>query len=302
MPEYVRIVVPISLFMMTIFKMTIIDRSSENLYIPSEVHYGEHMTKGYFAPSVKKAFEILRMISDSREGMGISEAARSLGMAKSTVHGMTSALEEVGAIVRNPVTKRYTLGFTLFELGRAAYSQVDLKSLARPVMESLMEKTGASIFVGMRNGKHVTILDVVESNCQLKITSPIGTSIPLFAGAAGKVLLSRMDDAPAADLIKREGLTSYTANTITDPVRYLEEVRMTRKRGFATDDEEYIPGVRAAAAPVFEEGHFMGVLWAVGFKASIDEEKMKSLAMETRKAAEAINRRIQGNSAWTASR
>src|SRR3972149_1249391 len=104
------------------------------------------MTKGYLAPSVKRAFEILGMISRSREGMGISELARTLNMAKSTVHGMTSALEETGAVVRDPATKRYTLGFTLFELGRAAYSQVDLKALSRPIMENLMEKTGTSVF------------------------------------------------------------------------------------------------------------------------------------------------------------
>ncbi len=257
------------------------------------------MVKGYFAPSVKRAFEILKMISTSKEGMGISELARALKIAKSTVHGMTSALEETGAVVRDPVTKRYTLGFTLFELGRATFSQMDFKSLARPVMENLMEKTGTSVFLGMLNGQHVTILDVVESNSELKITSPIGTTIPAFAGAVGKVLISRMDDEQASKLVRRKGITAYTGNTITDPDAYLEEIRRVRKRGFATDDEEYIRGVRAAASPVLEETHLMGVLWAVGFKASLDEEKMKTLAIETRKAADAINQRIRGNSLGT---
>jgi DNA-binding IclR family transcriptional regulator len=250
------------------------------------------MAKGYFAPSVKKAFEILRMISGSRDGMGISELARNLDMAKSTVHGMTSALEETGAVVRDPVTKRYTLGFTLFELGRAAYSQVDLKSLARPVMESLMEKTGTSVFFGMLNGDHVTILDVVESKSELKITSPIGTRLPLIAGAVGKVLLSRMDEDQAVKLMKKKGLTRYTVNTITSPESYLQELRTVRKRGYATDDEEYILGVRAVASPVLEESQLMGVIWAVGFKASLDGEKMGSLIAETRKAADTINRRV----------
>ncbi len=253
------------------------------------------MAKGYFAPSVKKAFEILRVISRSREGMGISELARNLDMAKSTVHGMTSALEESGAVRRDPVTKRYTLGFTLFELGRAAYSQVDLKLLARPIMETLMEKTGTSVFLGLLNGEHVTILDVVESKSELKITSPIGTRLPLIAGAVGKVILSRMDEDQAIKLVRKKGLNRFTANTMTSPELYLEEIRSARKRGYATDDEEYIAGVRAVASPVLEESQLMGALWAVGFKASLDGEKMKTLIAETRKAAEAINRRVRGN-------
>ena len=253
------------------------------------------MAKGYFAPSVKRAFEILGMISRSRGGMGISELARSLKMAKSTVHGMTSALEETGAVMRNPVTKRYTLGFTLFELGRMAYSQVDLKSLSRPAMENLMEKTGTSVFMGLLNGEHVTILDVVESRSELKITAPVGATIPLIAGAVGKVLLSRMDEDQALKLIREKGLTRYTANTISSPESYLEEIRSVRKRGYATDDEEYIAGVRAVASPILEESDLMGALWAVGFKASLDGEKMRTLISETKKAAEAINRRVRGN-------
>ncbi len=253
------------------------------------------MTKGYFAPSVKKAFEILRMISGSREGLGISDLARGLQMAKSTVHGMTSALEESGAVVRDPASKRYTLGFTLFELGRAAYSQLDLKPLARPVMEKLMENTGTSVFLGILNGEHVTILDVVESNSELKITAPVGARLPLLAGAVGKVLLSRMEEEQAAGLVRRRGLSVYTQKTTVDPDEYMKEIRQVRKRGYATDDEEYIPGVRDVAAPVWEESHVMAAIWAVGFKASLDGEKMKDLSAETRKAADAINRRIRGN-------
>jgi IclR family KDG regulon transcriptional repressor len=224
------------------------------------------MGKGYFAPSVKRVFEILRAISSCKEGLGISELARDLNMAKSTVHGMTSALEKEGAIVRDPLTKRYTLGVTLLELGRSAYSQVDLKAAARPVMETLMERTLTSVFLGVQNGERVTILDVVESSSELKITSPVGTTLPLVAGAVGKVLLSRMDEDQALPLITRMGITKYTANTLTDPVTYMKELRLVRERGYATDDEEYILGVRAVACPVLEGSLLGGVLWAVGFR------------------------------------
>lgn len=250
------------------------------------------MVKGYFAPSVRRAFEILRLVSSTREGMGISEIARDLKMAKSTVHGMTSALEELGAIIRDPETKRYTLGFTLFELGKKAYSQIDLKDIARPVMEDLMERTETSVFLGVQNWDHVTILDVVESKNDLKITSPIGTTLPLFAGAAGKVFVSRMEDQQASVLIRSKGLTRYTENTITEPEQYLQEIRTVREQGYAADDEEYIMGVRAVAAPIRGGGHLMSAIWAVGFKASLDMEKMKELAEFTKEAAADINSRI----------
>lgn len=255
------------------------------------------MAEKYQAPIVKKAFQILRLISNTDRGLKISELSRNLGISKSTVHGITTALEELGAIIRDPLTKRFTLGFTLFELGRSAYSKIDIKDLARPFMEDLMEKTQESVFLGVRNGEHVTVLDIVESMQDLKITSPIGTTIPLMAGATGKIFLSLMKEKQVAEIIKSTGLHKYTENTITDPDLYMKEIMSVKEKGYAIDNEEYISGVSAVAAPVAGKGHLKSAVWVVGFKASIDEAKMKALAKETKETAEAISRWIEQQTA-----
>ncbi|OEU60371.1 MAG: IclR family transcriptional regulator [Desulfobacterales bacterium PC51MH44] len=249
--------------------------------------------KRYGAPSVKKAFAILSAISSSKEGLGVSELARGLNMAKSTVHGMTLALEEVGAVMRDPQTKRYKLGFTLLEIGRSAYSQIDLETSARPIMEDLMEKTQTSVFLGILNWDHVTVLDIVESRQDLKITAPVGTTMPLFAGAVGKVFLASMDEEQAAKIVKSKGLPQFTENSIVDSKLYYQELKRVKQKGYAVDDEEYILGVRAVASPIKGLGQLKSSIWVVGFKASLDEKRMKTLITETQKAAEAISRRIQ---------
>jgi len=251
------------------------------------------MAEKYQAPIVKKAFQILRLISDTDRGLRISELSRDLDISKSTVHGITAALKELGAITRDPLTKRFSLGFTLFELGRAAYSRIDIKDLARPFMESLMEKTQESVFLGVRNGEHVTILDMVESMQDLKITAPIGTTIPLMAGAPGKVFLSLLGKNQVTEIIKSKGLHKYTKNTITDPDLYLKEIMRVKEKGYSIDNEEYISGVSAVAAPVTGTGHLKSAVWVVGFKASIDKEKLKALAKETKHTADLISRRIK---------
>ena len=249
--------------------------------------------KKYGAPSVKKAFAILSVISSSREGIGISELAKNLKMAKSTVHGMTSALEELGAVMRDPVTKKYKLGFTLLEIGRSAYSQIDLSASARPVMEELMQKTQISVFLGILNWDHVTVLDIVESNQDLKITAPVGTTMPLFAGAVGKVFLASMEEEQARKIINSKGLPRITDNSIVDTASYFKELKQVKDKGFAVDDEEYILGVRAVASPLKGLGQLRSAIWLVGFKASIDDKMMQLLTAETQKAAKTISRRIQ---------
>jgi len=249
--------------------------------------------KKYGAPSVKKAFAILNAIASSRQGLGVSELAKKLKMAKSTVHGMTSALEELGAVMRHPRTKKYKLGFTLLEIGRSAYSQIDLKTAARPVTEDLMEKTGTSIFLGILNWDHVTILDIVEARQDLNITAPVGSTIPLFAGAVGKVFLASMAEEQAANIIGSKGLPRFTDNSIVDAGLYRQELKQVRENGYAVDDEEYIMGVRAVASPLMGLGQLQSAIWAVGFKASLNDSRMKSIAAQTHMAASSISQRIQ---------
>ena len=249
--------------------------------------------KKYGAPSVKKAFAILSAISSSKDGMGVSDLAKKLQMAKSTVHGMTSALEELGAVMRDPLTKKYKLGFTLLEIGRSAYYQIDLQTSARPITEELMARTQTSVFLGILNWDQVTILDTVESRQGLNITAPVGSTIPLFAGAVGKVFLASMPEEQAAKIVNSKGLPRFTANSIVDMDVYFSELMQVREKGYAVDDEEYILGVRAVASPLMGLGQLRSAIWAVGFKASLDEKKMQTLTAETQKAAKTISRRIQ---------
>ena len=251
------------------------------------------MTTKYKAPTVKKAFQILSLISRADHGLKISDLSKTLGLSKSTVHGITAALEEQGAIIRDTRAKRYSLGFTLFELGRSVYSRIDLKDLARPLMEDLMQKTEQSVFLGIKNRNRVTVLDIVESMNDLKITSPIGASLPLLAGALGKVFLASMDAEQASILLDSKALPRYTEKSITDPERYLEEMRTAQQTGYATDDEEYISGVRAVASPINGEKNLLSAIWVVGFKMNMDNGKMAAIARETKNTADAISLKVR---------
>ncbi len=251
------------------------------------------MPKNYQAPSVKKAFQILHLIARNPEGLGISDLSRLLNLSKGTVHGVISALESFGAVVRDPGSKKYHLGITLLELGRQFYEQIELRHLARPHMEQLMEATGATVFIGVLNINRITILDVVESNNDLKITSPVGTTISIFAGAAGKVMLASLPEEEARRIVMERELPAFTPNSITDPSLYLQEIDRVKKQGFATDYEEYLTGVWAAAAPIKGWRQFRSAIWAVGFKTALNNRGMENLINKTVETASKLSQTVQ---------
>ncbi len=247
----------------------------------------------YSAPSVRKAFKIIHSIADYKAGLGVSELAKSLKIGKSTVHGITSALEEIGVLIRDPLHKKYSVGYTLLELGRKAYSRMELREVARLPMERLMEQLGETVFLGVINGDHVTILDVVESPHEMKITSPPGTRIPLLAGAVGKVFLSQFEERKAKEILRKIGLVRYTSNSITEPKKFFEEAEEVKRKGYAIDDEEYLIGVRAVASPIRSQSGPPAAIWLVGFTSRLNDEKMKRAIEEICKIAKEINQSLE---------
>ncbi len=246
----------------------------------------------YEAPSVKRAFQILDLVARRDNSLTISDLSRELGISKSTVHGIAQALEGIGAVVRNGETKCYSLGMTLLQLARTAYARIDLKDVARPILEDLMRSTRQTVFLGIRSGDRVSIIDTVESTEDLKITAHIGARIPLMVGATGKVFMASLPENEVRQLMRSIGLRQNTEKSITDPDRYLEEIRKVRKLGYALDHGEYLQGVKAVAAPINATGRQMCAIWVVGFSRSMRTEEMTAMAVETRGAAEAISQML----------
>jgi IclR family KDG regulon transcriptional repressor len=246
----------------------------------------------YSAPSVKKAFKILHAISEASNGLGISDLSKQLKIGKSTVHGITSALEELGVLVRDPIHKKYNIGYTLLELRKKAHRKMELRDVARIPMEKLMEKIEETVFLGILNGDHVTILDMVESHNEMKITSPPGTRLPLLAGATGKVFLSQFEEKRAKEVIQRMGLVRFTSKSIVDQKKFFKAVEETKKKGYAIDDEEYMLGVKAIAAPIQTSSSPPAAIWVVGFTSSLNDQKMERVIFEIRQTAKEINQSV----------
>ena len=152
-----------------------------------------------------------------------------------------------------------------------------------------MGQVGETVFLGVLNGDHVTILDVVESSKEMKITSPPGTRLPLLVGATGRVLLAQLEKEKAKEIVQRIGLARYTSRSVVDPKQFLKEVDSAREMGYAIDDEEYILGVKAIAAPIQTTSLPPAAIWVVGFTSTLDHKKEKGVCLEIQKAAMEID-------------
>lgn len=236
--------------------------------------------KGYKAPVIYKTFAILQEVARSPGTLGMMELIRRLSYNKSTVYGITQALLELEVLQQDPSTHKLRLGPLFLALGRHSLANVSLTETARPLMQKLSLTFAETVFLGIFDDQGITIIETANSQSEIKISAPVGTRIPIYAGAAGKVFLAYLDKAKLTELLSRE-LPHFTQKSILSKEDYLTELNRVRKYGYATDYGEYLEGVNAICVPLPSAGEgILAALWIVGFGTSFTAEKMKRAAKE----------------------
>ena len=243
---------------------------------------------GYKAPAVQKAFQLLKAVAESKDGVGLSELAKTLGFSKSTTHGLIQALLNAGALDQNLRGKKLYLGPEIVELAFKSRNYFRVSEQAKPILNELRDNIGQTVFLGVLSSSQGIIIATAESTKPYKISSPPGTSIPLLAGAVGKVLLAQMEDSQALRIIQNHGLSQYTPQSIIDEAAYLKELAGVRRQGYALDMEEYLPGVKAVAVGLGNHRGLPLVLWIVGFAGSLKDDIVPGIIQQTLKAAEKL--------------
>lgn len=243
-------------------------------------------------PAVYKAFKLLETVSMSDRPLGVSELARRLQMGKSTVHGLVTTLEALG-VLEAVGAKRYALGPRLNALIARSGNQADLRQVARPGLERLASNTELTSFLGIPSDGQVTIVDIVHGPPTLAISAQVGSSIPLLAGAVGKVVVASWEDGRRRAFLSQTALPAFTAHSIVTSDEYERAVGETLSRGVAVDSDEYVDGVRAAAAAVTGPGRrLLAILWVAGFSRHIDDARLDSVAESVMREAAEISQRL----------
>jgi DNA-binding IclR family transcriptional regulator len=247
---------------------------------------------GYQAPAVQRAFQMLKSVAESPAELNLSDLARNLGWSKSTTHGLIQSLLNVGALEQGPVGKKFVLGSAVADLVFHNGNYFQISNKARPILEALRDQIGETVFLGVLGRSRGIIVATAESQKSLKLSAPPGTAISLMAGALGKVYLASLPPDHAVQFIQERDLPQYTKKTITDKNDYIAEINRVRQSGYAVDDEEYIPGVRAVAVSVGNHKGLQLALWVVGFAGGMGDAVLPIIIQHIQKAAHDLQKII----------
>jgi len=245
------------------------------------------------ATSIEKALDVLFLLHREPGARGVSEIARALGLPKSSAHRLLAALGRRGLVERED-GGRYRPGAALVALARGALDGDPVVAAAHPVLAAEAREIGETVFLVAARGGRLLVLDKAEGTGFLRAAPSVGTAVPVHATAVGKLELAFGAGEVAWPAAALERFTARTARTRAALER---EVARARRRGFAENLEEWIPGLAVVAAPVLARGRLAGSLCVAASAARLEELGRGAVALRARRAAARIAARLEGRSA-----
>ncbi|MBV9414973.1 MAG: IclR family transcriptional regulator [Solirubrobacterales bacterium] len=242
-------------------------------------------------PAVDRAARLLAMIEAEQRPMGISELARRLGASKGSVREVLETLHLHGLLERDEQTKRYMLGPSLARLGNVSRQWLDVARLAQPVLARLANEVEETALLVVPQEDRLRIEQACEpadAMSPVAVSATAGRSFPLMAGACGKVFSAFCE--PEVRAARLANLPRYTPASIVDPAEYDRELERVRRAGYALDDEEFMEGIRGAAAPVFDDsGRLVAAVLVSALAPSLHPPRLEVVASAVAAAARAIS-------------
>jgi DNA-binding IclR family transcriptional regulator len=217
--------------------------------------------------SIVKAAAVIDILVCAESPLALISIAKQIGIAKSTLHGILTTLVEVGYVAQDPDTGFYKPGMHLFELGNLISQKIDVLRISKPYMQEISQETGETVHLAVLEDGEVLYIGKQESNSSIRIVTEAGLKLPAHCTGVGKALLAGLDKVKIKSIVRSKGLAQYTDTTITTLEGLLSEIDNVKGNGYATDQQEFMVGLRCVAIPIFD--HNGSVVCAISISGPI---------------------------------
>jgi IclR family acetate operon transcriptional repressor len=202
--------------------------------------------------SVDNALRVL-LLFRSRQILRVADVAEDLGVARSTAHRLLVALVKRGFAGQDPVTRAYTPGSVLTDIGVSVLGMLGVRNAAQRPMRALADALHETVSLVVLEGANARLLDAIESTHAVRVGARNGQLHPAHCVSGGKVLLSRLPREQIDDLYPDEELVTMTPASIKTKSDLLVELERIRRNGYSTNTSESEQDVSAVAV-IIESG------------------------------------------------
>lgn len=244
--------------------------------------------------SVERALTLLELLARQEDGARLSDLAAEAGLAASTVHRLLTTLER-RRYVQTDAAGRWHVGRQSFAVGQAYSARRSFIAPAMPFLRQLRDQTRETANLGILEEGEVVTICQAESREITRATAAPGGRTPVLSSGMGKAILATWEDDSIARFIDRFGIRPFTPRGLSSAQAVMQEIAAIRARGYAVDDEEFVPGLRCVAAVVRDpNGDAACALSISGLAARMPPDRVEDFGRRVAAAAARLTEALGG--------
>ncbi|QEY23479.1 IclR family transcriptional regulator [Neisseria animalis] len=250
-------------------------------------------TESVRGSSITRVLEILETVAEAERPLVPYDLIQELGIPKPSLHRLLQLLEGEG-FIQTDLQGGLVPGVRAQRMSINIWQNKRFKAEREAVLNGLSAKIGETCGISIPHGNAMVYSDRVQTNWPLQVYLPVGTQVPLYCTAGGKLYLSTLNAAKRKRQIENMTLTRLTQNTLTDTQALLADIKQTEKCGYGTDDQEFVAGLVGCAVPIADgKGNFLGGLIVHSPIIRKSLEDLLAFLPEMRQAAQEIGSMLE---------
>lgn len=240
---------------------------------------------------IDRALQIMDALIERQQAMTPYELAKVAGAPASTFYRLIDELVDRDMLSRVGNSKIW-LGPRLMRYGLVYRAKMDMFTEAKQEMYDLCHRTGETVQICGRDDDMMVVLAMAEGEGHFRVTSDVGTRVPLNWTASGRLLLGHLPSEERSEVFSRCALPSETGIAETDPVKLSDSSReeFERRLAIQVSNSEY--AVACIAAPIRDVSGACVLTMSVVLSENRAKEKSAELAEEVQRAALAVERAL----------
>lgn len=205
------------------------------------------MTDKSTSQTLRRGLMLLNEYDRNNKEYSAKELANKLNFSSTSTFRLVNTLVECGYLEKNKDTEKYRLGFSSYKLGLNANPHLLLQQIAMPFLEDIAQKTKETVSMHIVDPitlKGICIISL-ESTHQIKFSTPVGVSRPLYVGGSKKVLLAFMNQRQQEQVFNRAIEDGFKK---IDQLK--EDLEQIKNRGYAYSEGKVYKGAFNISAPI----------------------------------------------------
>ena len=196
--------------------------------------------------SVERVLQIVEVLASSQRPMSVSDLAEALEVPIPSMYRLLDQLQNLGFVYLD-LHGKVACGKRTYKLAMNLWQNSHFKTERLAILQQLSAQIGETVGIAIMQDLNVVYVDRVLSEWPLQIYLPVGTHVPIWASASGKLLLAQLSNDKCARIIDKMSIHALTTNTQTNKKQLMQTIAKTRDTKVGIDNEEFIPGMVACA-------------------------------------------------------